>query len=97
MKQIFAGLGGKNALNIVFGHIFVTSAHSVMKLVCLDDLGFAKYQSARFREEQQKEKLLAIQDPIEGLGIDILFWSETRKFKCSQGRVHVQLQGFHQV
>ena len=71
LKQIFAGLGGKNALNIVFGQIFVTSAHSVMKLDGLDDLGFAK--SAMFREEQQKEKLPAIQDPIEGLGIDILF------------------------
>ena len=54
-------------------------------ILTLSDL----YQSARFRKEQQKEILLAIQGPIEGLGIYILFWSETRKFKCSQGRVHV--------
>ena len=49
MKQIFAGLGGKNALNIVFGQIFGNSAYSVkgsmmMKLAGLDDLGFVKGQ-----------------------------------------------------
>ena len=47
LKQTFAGLGGKNALNIVFGQIFGNSAHSVkasmmMKLAGLDNLGFAR-------------------------------------------------------
>ena len=49
LKHIFAGLGDKNVLNIVFGQIFGNSTHSVkasmmMKLAGLDDLGFAKGQ-----------------------------------------------------